>query len=94
MTGDFEKAADCYQSALRVDELTEEFYQRLMNCYHKLGRKAEAIKTYHRCCSALKANMSVEPSPETTAIYHNITHSVKEDPAIIAQSEFYPQVRI
>ncbi|HXY54710.1 MAG TPA: BTAD domain-containing putative transcriptional regulator [Nitrospirota bacterium] len=72
-TGDFEKAADCYQSALRIDELTEGFYQRLMNCYLKLGRKAEAIKTYNRCFSALKSNMGVEPSPETTAIYRNIT---------------------
>jgi DNA-binding SARP family transcriptional activator len=68
----YEKATDCYQSALRVDDLTEEFYQRLMFCYKKLGRKAEAIKTYRRCCSVLKANMGVEPSGETTAIYRNI----------------------
>jgi len=70
--GDFEKAADCYQTGLRVDDLSEEFYQHLMNCYLKLGRKAEAIKTYQRCCSVLKANMGVEPSDETTAIYRNI----------------------
>jgi two-component SAPR family response regulator len=71
-TGEYEKAADCYQSALRVDELTEEFYQHLMICYRKLGRKAEAVKTYRRCCAALKANMGVEPSAETVAIYRNI----------------------
>jgi LuxR family maltose regulon positive regulatory protein len=72
--GEFERAADCYQSALRVDELTEELYMHLMTCYRKLGRKAEAIKTYQRCCAALKANMGIEPSDETTAIYRNITH--------------------
>jgi two-component SAPR family response regulator len=65
--GDFEKAADCYQTGLRVDDLSEEFYQHLMNCYRKLGRKAEAIKTYRRCCAVLKANMGVEPSDESTA---------------------------
>ena len=69
--GKFDKAADCYQSALRVDELTEEYYQRLMLCYLKLGRKTEVIKTYRRCCAVLK-NMDVEPSAETTAIYKNI----------------------
>jgi two-component SAPR family response regulator len=67
-----EKAIDCYQSGLHVDELTEEFYQHLMNCYLKLGRKAEAIKTYRRCTAVLKANMGVEPSDETTAIYRTI----------------------
>ena len=65
----FEQASDCYQAALRVDDLTEEFYQRLMLCYKKLGRKAEAVKTYTRCCSLLKANFGMDPSPETTAIY-------------------------
>lgn len=68
----FEKAVDCYQSALRVDELTEEFYQHLMNDYWKLSRKAEAIRTYRRCCAVMKANVGVEPSAETMAIYRNI----------------------
>jgi two-component SAPR family response regulator len=70
----FEKAADFYQSALRVDDLTEEFYQHLMLCYIKLGRKTEAVKTYQRCCSLFKANFGIEPSPETTAIYKSIMH--------------------
>ncbi len=69
----FEQAADCYQSALQVDDITEEFYQRLMLCYKKLGRKAEAVKTYRRCFSIFKANFGIEPSPETTAIYRSIT---------------------
>jgi len=72
-TGQYEKAVDRYQSALRVDDLTEEFYQRLMVCHKKLGRKTEAIKTYRRCCAVLKANMGVEPSDETTAIYRTMT---------------------
>jgi LuxR family maltose regulon positive regulatory protein len=71
--GDFEKAVECYQSVLRVDDLTEEFYQRLMLCHQKLGRKAEAIKTYRRCRAVLKANMGVEPFDETTAIYRTMT---------------------
>ena len=71
--GEYEKAADHYQSSLRVDDLTEEFYQRLMLCYKKLGRKTEAIKTYLRCCAVLKANMGVKPSDETTAIYRTIS---------------------
>ncbi len=72
--GEYEKAINRYQSALRVDDLTEEFYQRLMVCYHRLGRKTEAIKTYRRCCAVLKANMGVDPSDKTTAIYRKIAH--------------------
>jgi LuxR family maltose regulon positive regulatory protein len=72
--GELEKAADCYQSGLKVDHLTEEFYQDLMSCYRKMGRKSEAIKTYQRCSSVLKANLGIEPSPETTALYHALMH--------------------
>jgi ATP/maltotriose-dependent transcriptional regulator MalT/two-component SAPR family response regulator len=70
--GELEKAADCYESGLRVNDLTEEFYQYLMSCHCRLGRKAEAIKTYQHCCSVLKANLGIEPSPETIAIYRTL----------------------
>jgi DNA-binding transcriptional activator of the SARP family len=47
--GNIEKAVECYKKSLEADNLAEGFYRRLMLCYHKLGRQAEAIEVYERC---------------------------------------------
>ena len=67
--GKLKNAVACYQNGLEVDDLTEEFYHRLMVCYHKLGRKADAVKVYERCRSVLSASLGVEPSEETRRAY-------------------------
>jgi DNA-binding SARP family transcriptional activator len=66
--GQLEQAAECYRRGLLVDDLAEEFYQRLMSCYLKLGRKAEALAVYERCRLILERTFGVEPSPETRAL--------------------------
>jgi DNA-binding SARP family transcriptional activator len=48
-TGQLEQALECFRSGLDVDNLAEPFYQRLMTCYGRLGRKAEAVAVYNRC---------------------------------------------
>jgi DNA-binding SARP family transcriptional activator len=47
--GQFEKAAEAYQKALEVNDLIEDFYRRLMVCYGRLGKRAEALAVYRRC---------------------------------------------
>lgn len=66
--GQWEKAIECYQRGLEVDDVAEEFYRRLMACYHRLGRRAEALSVYDRCKRMLSATLGTEPSPETEAI--------------------------
>lgn len=66
--GNYEKAVECYQKGLEVDDLAEEFYQRLMICYLELGRKAEALTVYNRCRNTLSMVLGVEPSPSTEAL--------------------------
>lgn len=63
--GVLDRAIECYEDGLRVDDLEEEFYQRLIACHLRAGRKAEAIRTCQRCCSVLTACLGVGPSPET-----------------------------
>lgn len=70
--GQFEKALELYERALETDELQEEFYRRIMSCCQGLGRKAEAVRVYKRCCSVLEANFGVKPSPETEAVYKKV----------------------
>jgi LuxR family maltose regulon positive regulatory protein len=71
-TGQWEQAVEFYQQGLDTDHLAEEFYQRLMKCYGKLGRKADAVKTYNRCCSLLRDDLGIDPSAETQAIYSSL----------------------
>jgi ATP/maltotriose-dependent transcriptional regulator MalT/two-component SAPR family response regulator len=69
------KAIEYYQKALEADALAEGFYRHLMICYQKLGCRAEAIETYHRCRKTLTAMLHVEPSPETQAVYEALRPS-------------------
>ncbi len=70
--GQWEKAVEWYQRGLEVDELAEEFYQRLMTSYLSSERKAEAISAYNRCRKILQSALGVDPSPRTEAIYERV----------------------
>ena len=70
--GDFEKALECYQQGIKVDNLAEGLYRGLMLCYRKLGRKAEAIEIYERCRKTLASVLKTSPSRETMILYENI----------------------
>jgi DNA-binding SARP family transcriptional activator len=63
-----EHALECYQKGLEVDDLIEEFYQRMMKCYYQLGRRAEALSVYKRCSEVLSSVLGIEPSEETVAL--------------------------
>jgi LuxR family maltose regulon positive regulatory protein len=66
---EWDRAAEYYLKALEVDDLSEEFYQNLMICYHRLGKKAEAISLYQRCRKTLWSVLGIEPSRKTEEIY-------------------------
>jgi LuxR family maltose regulon positive regulatory protein len=66
-SGKLDKAVECYQKGLEVDDLAEEFYQRLMKCYQQMGKRAEALAVYKRCYQILSSVLGIEPSPETEA---------------------------
>jgi len=68
----WEQAADYYQKGIETDNLAEEFYRRLMICQRQLGNHAETVRTYIHCRSLLRAELGIEPSPETTAVYSSI----------------------
>lgn len=66
--GRHEAAIQCYLKGLEVDDLAEVFYQRLMVCYHQIGRRSEALAVYRRCCTTLSLVLSITPSAATEAI--------------------------
>jgi len=72
-TNRLEKALECYQRGLEVDNLAEELYRRLMLCHQRHGQKAEALSDYKRCEKILRAALGIEPSPETQALYKTLS---------------------
>jgi len=71
----WEHAIECYQKALEVDDLQEEFYRRLMLAYQKIGRHTEALAMYERCRNILSSVLGIEPSPDTEAVRKDIRAS-------------------
>ncbi len=61
------EALRVYQRGLDVDDLAEPYYQRMMSCYIRLGRRAEALSVYNRCKKNLAA-YGVKLSQETEAL--------------------------
>lgn len=71
-TDQCDRTVDCYLRSLDIDDLAEEHYQKLMLCYKKLGRTAEAVAVYKRCCAALSVHLGATPSEKTEAIYSTL----------------------
>ena len=70
--GDWKRAAECYQKGLEIDDVVEEFYQRLMIVHQKQGHRAEAIATFERCKKTLSAKPGIKPSVKTETIVSKI----------------------
>lgn len=70
--GDYEHGILLYRHGLQVDQAAELLYQRLMVCYQKSGRVAEAAEAYERCRVALSSLIGRRPSAETEALWRSI----------------------
>jgi DNA-binding SARP family transcriptional activator len=70
--GSSEEAIGLYLRGVDADPVVEAFHQGLMRCYHRLGRRTEAISAYRRMRQTLSAVLSVAPSAEAQALYRTI----------------------
>jgi DNA-binding SARP family transcriptional activator len=75
--GEWDKAIECLQKGLEVDNLAEEFYQGLMTCYQRLSRRSEALLVYSRCKKVLATALGVGPSPKTESIHQEILSAIQ-----------------
>jgi LuxR family transcriptional regulator, maltose regulon positive regulatory protein len=66
--GRWDKAAECYEKGLEVDEIAESFCRALMFCYGRLDRRAEALALYDRFERRLETVLGVEPTARTRAV--------------------------
>ena len=66
--GKYARALELAQRVLATDRANEKAHQHLMFCYAALGNRAAALKQYEDCARALRDELGVEPSAETTAL--------------------------
>lgn len=63
--GEWERAAECYDHGLAVDDLAEGFYQGLMRCHLAAGRSAEGLVVFRRMRQILSVVLGIGPSPKS-----------------------------
>jgi tetratricopeptide (TPR) repeat protein len=69
---DFQPAIDCLCALLRAEPTDESGQRDLMKLYAQTGERHKALRLYQRSSEILRAELGVEPSGETTAVYEAI----------------------
>jgi len=70
--GELDRAVECFNRAIEMDDIIEIFYQRLMICLKKLGRRTEALSVYNRCKKTLLYKLRLEPTKQTEKIKQSL----------------------
>ncbi len=71
--GRFEAAIHLYRAALEQDNLAEELYQHLIECYLARGELSQALGAYRRCRELLSIVLGLRPSARTEALAARIS---------------------
>jgi DNA-binding SARP family transcriptional activator len=70
-----QKAVECFQRTLEIDNLDEEAYRRLMACYFRMGERSKALSVYDSCKRVLYEGLGVSLSRETEILRRSILMS-------------------
>ncbi len=68
-TGCLADAAIRYEQAVEIDDLDEDLYRHLMQCYGRMNRRDKVAQVYQRYCVALGARLGIEPSPQLQRLH-------------------------
>lgn len=79
--GRFGAAARCADRWVRAEPLAEAPYRRLMRALYVAGDRPAALAAYRRCREALRAELGVEPMPETVDLARAIERGDVPAPA-------------
>ncbi|MGE0495755.1 MAG: response regulator [Vulcanimicrobiota bacterium] len=71
--GKLTQAVEWWERVLLQDNCCEAAYQGLMECYVALELRAEAVRTYHACVRAFKAELDLPPPSELARLYFELT---------------------
>jgi len=81
-SGEFRKALDTCEEALRVQPHCESVYRQAMRYHCLAGEYSQALNDYARCVEVLDEYLGVEPDPQTQELYHLIKN---RDPEAFAR---------
>jgi TolB-like protein len=70
--GDTERCLETAARLLALDPLRETAHRILMRAYAAQGRQASALKQFETCRDILYRELSIQPEPETVALYRDI----------------------
>lgn len=76
--GLWDKAMPCYQRGLEIDDLVEDFYQRLMVCCLATSSIDEGLAVYRRCRKVLSTVLGLQPTPETEAVHYALMGAIQD----------------
>ncbi len=62
------------------DRARERTHRRMMRLYYLLGDRAEALRQYDRCATALDEELGISPSKSTQALYRQIQADQLDEP--------------
>lgn len=72
--GDHASAIHHTQRLVRHDPLNEAAHRRLMRLHALNGDRAQAMRAYHACATALQQELGVPPDAQTREIYEQLLH--------------------
>lgn len=78
---EWEQAIVWIERALALDPLSEEHYRRLMRCHLARGRRSHALAVFERCRRQLRADLGIEPAPETLRLRAELVTLAQHSPA-------------
>ncbi len=73
--GDRELAVALASDLVELEPYREESHRLLMRAYVLSGERAEAIRVYGRLRDVLAADLGIDPSPQTAALYLDVLRS-------------------
>jgi len=88
LRGHYERALDYGRRILATDALRENTQRDVMLLLVLNGQRAEAIRMYHRLRQLLRAELDIEPAPETKRLHQDIVSD-----AIFARIDEYAQAQ-
>jgi DNA-binding SARP family transcriptional activator len=66
------------QRMLELDTCNESAHRLLIRAHLELGRTNEALRQYEQCRRVLRANLALNPSPATVALYREVRERCDE----------------
>jgi DNA-binding SARP family transcriptional activator len=70
--GDHLGCIELCQRVLALDACREDVHSRVMLCHYHLGIPELAVRQFHSCATALRAELDMTPGPAITDLHHRI----------------------